>query len=63
MNCSAGDQGVVDTDMRVRGTANVYVAGSSVMPRAGGHGPTLTIVALAERLGAHLQAIDAPLTS
>ncbi|MEA3121376.1 MAG: hypothetical protein QOH33_931, partial [Paraburkholderia sp.] len=54
MNCSDGPHGVVDRDMRVIGTRNVYVAGSSVMPRAGGHGPTLTIVALAVRLGGHL---------
>ncbi|WP_081085365.1 GMC oxidoreductase [Burkholderia cepacia] len=56
MNCSDGPNGVVDRDMRVIGTRNVYVAGSSVMPRAGGHGPTLTIVALAARLGEYLAA-------
>lgn len=56
MNCSPNENGVVDRNMRLIGTENVFVAGSSVMPRAGGHGPTLTIVALAERLGAHLQA-------
>ena len=57
MNCSDGPNGVVDRDMKVIGTCNVYVAGSSVMPRAGGHGPTLTIVALALRLGEHLAAL------
>jgi choline dehydrogenase-like flavoprotein len=57
MNCSAGENAVVDNDMRVIGTENVFIAGSSVMPRAGGHGPTLTIAALAERLGAHLAAL------
>jgi glucose dehydrogenase len=56
MNCSDGPNGVVDRDLKVIGTSNVYVAGSSVMPRAGGHGPTLTIVALAARLGEHLVA-------
>jgi choline dehydrogenase-like flavoprotein len=57
MNCSSNEHGVVDENMRVIGTRNVYVAGSSVMPRAGGHGPTLTIVALADRLGKHLAGL------
>ena len=47
--------GAVDPDCRVHGTANLYVAGSSVF--ASGHGyanPTLSIIALAVRLGDHL---------
>lgn len=47
--------GVVDPDCRVHGTTNLYVAGSSVF--ASGHGyanPTLSIIALAVRLGDHL---------
>jgi choline dehydrogenase-like flavoprotein len=48
--------GVVDTDCRVHGLDNLYVAGCSVFP-TGGHGnPTLTIVALAIRLADHLRA-------
>ena len=46
--------GVVDSNCRVHGTANLYVAGSSVFPTAGNANPTLTIVALALRLGDHL---------
>ena len=48
-------RGVVDPDCRVHGIANLYVAGSSVFPTSGAANPTLTIVALALRLAAHLQ--------
>lgn len=47
-------QGVVDPDCKVHGLSNLYVAGSSVFPAAGISNPTLTIVALALRLAAHL---------
>ena len=46
--------GVVDRNLRVFGTSNLYVCGSSVFPHAGASTPTLTIVALAARLAAHL---------
>ena len=48
-------RGVVDRDGRVHGIDNLYVAGSSVFPTAGWANPTLTLVALAIRLGAHLR--------
>ena len=48
--------GVVDSDARVFGTRNLYVAGGSVMPTAGFANPTLTIIALACRLGELLVA-------
>ncbi len=48
------EQGVVDPDGRVHGIENLYVAGSSVFPTCGYANPTLTLVALAARLGAHL---------
>jgi choline dehydrogenase-like flavoprotein len=48
--------GVVDADCRVHGTDNLYVAGSSVFPTGGTANPTLTIVALADRLASHLAA-------
>jgi choline dehydrogenase-like flavoprotein len=41
---------VVDPHCRVDGMANLYVAGSSVFPTGGFGNPTLTLVALAERL-------------
>jgi choline dehydrogenase-like flavoprotein len=47
---------VVDAQLRAHDVENLYVAGSAVF-RTGGHAnPTLTIVALAHRLGAHLAA-------
>jgi len=42
--------GVVDTECRVFGVENLYVAGGSVFPTSGYANPTLTIVALAIRL-------------
>ena len=51
--------GVVDTDCRLHGVANMWVAGSSVFPHAGVANPTLTITALAMRLGQHLRGLPA----
>jgi choline dehydrogenase-like flavoprotein len=48
--------GVVDTDCRVFGVENLYVAGSSVFPTSGYANPTLTMVALAIRLADTLRA-------
>ena len=48
------DLGVVDTDARVFGTRNVYVAGASIFPTGGMANPTLTLIALALRLANHL---------
>jgi choline dehydrogenase-like flavoprotein len=45
---------VVDRHCRVHGYANLFVAGSSVFPTGGYANPTLTIVALALRLGERL---------
>jgi choline dehydrogenase-like flavoprotein len=51
--------GVVDRDCRVHGVNNLFVAGSSTFPTAGGNFPTITIVALAlrlaDRIGAELR--------
>jgi choline dehydrogenase-like flavoprotein len=49
-------QGVVDTNCRVHGLSNLFVAGSSVFPTASGATPTLMLVALALRLADHLKA-------
>lgn len=48
------DDGVVDADLLVFGTRNLYVAGSSVFRTSGIANPTLTIVATALRLADHL---------
>ena len=48
-------QGVVDSDCRVFGVSNLYIAGSAVFPTSGQANPTLTIVALAIRLAGHLE--------
>jgi choline dehydrogenase-like flavoprotein len=51
---SREEDGVVDADAKVFGVENLYVAGSSVFVTAGRANPTLTLVALAARLGDHL---------
>lgn len=48
------EHGVVDADGRLHAARNVYIAGGSVFPTSGYVNPTLTIVALASRLGVHL---------
>lgn len=51
---SAKKNGVVDPHQQLYGTDNVYINGGSVLPRCGGSGPTLSIVALGLRLGEYL---------
>jgi choline dehydrogenase-like flavoprotein len=48
------EKGVVDRDLRVHGTENVFVCGSSSFTTGAAAHPTLTIAALAHRLGALL---------
>jgi len=48
------ENGVVDTNCRVFGTENLYVASSAVFPTGPKYSPTFTILALARRLGQHL---------
>lgn len=48
---------VVDPDCRVHGVHNLFVASSSVFPTSSQANPTLTIVALALRLGDHLKRL------
>ncbi|NNE07246.1 MAG: hypothetical protein HKN20_01665, partial [Gemmatimonadetes bacterium] len=45
---------VVDPELRVHGTGNLFVAGSSVFVTSGLANPTLSIVALAHRLADRL---------
>jgi len=54
MGIGPGD-GVVDRDLRVFGTRNLYVAGSSVFRTGGYANPTLSIVQLSLRLADHLR--------
>jgi choline dehydrogenase-like flavoprotein len=57
--CYMSDRGgVVDRDQRHHEVANLYVTGGSAFPSYSAHHPTLTIAALAIRLGRHL-AIEA----
>ncbi len=44
------EEGVVDRDLRVHGTSNLYVSSSAVFPTSGAVQPTLTIAALSLRL-------------
>lgn len=53
MGDTAAD-GVVDTDSRVFGLANLFVVGSSVFPSGDYVNPTLNLVALAGRLATHI---------
>ncbi|HET6778462.1 MAG TPA: GMC family oxidoreductase [Gemmatimonadales bacterium] len=53
----APEHGVVDENSRVHGTSNLFITGSSVFPSGGYANPTLTIVALALRLGDHLKRV------
>lgn len=46
--------GVVDAQCKMHSLQNVYIAGSSVFPTCGYANPTLSIIALALRLGDHL---------
>ena len=49
-------QGVVDTDCRVHGIGDLYIASGSVLPTSSQANPTLTILALSLRLGDRLTA-------
>jgi hypothetical protein len=52
------EQGVVDKNLVVFGTDNLFVVGSSVFPSAGFVNPTLTIGALSCRLSEHFRRIS-----
>lgn len=55
MNASA-NQGVVDENCAVFGLPNLFVASSAVFPTSSHANPTLTIVAVALRLAAHVKS-------
>lgn len=46
--------GVVDTNSKVFGTSNLYIAGASVFPTGGGGNPTMPLLQLTFRLADHL---------
>lgn len=48
------ENGVVDKNLKVHGTRNLYIAGSSIFPTGGHVPPTLTIAAFSVRLAEHL---------
>lgn len=50
----APGEGVVDDQLAVFGVRGLHVASSAVLPTSGQANPTLTVVALAARLAAHL---------
>ncbi len=49
------DDGVCDSNLKVFGLANLHLVSNSVFPHMGANPPTLTIIALALRLAAHLE--------
>ena len=51
------NKGVVDSNLKVHGINNLYIAGSSVFPSGGHANPTLTIVQLSLRLAEHIETI------
>lgn len=56
--CFAGRRdGVVDEDLRHHGLENLYIVGGSAFPSYSAHHPTLTICALALRLGRRLVSL------
>ncbi|WP_363349451.1 FAD-dependent oxidoreductase [Methylocystis echinoides] len=48
------EEGVVDANLRVHGSTNLYVAGAATFPTTGFENPTLTAISLGIRLGEHL---------
>jgi choline dehydrogenase-like flavoprotein len=47
-------EGVVDPNLKIHGTGNAYVVGTSVFPSMGAANPTFTAMALALRLANHI---------
>ena len=55
MQRTPSSDGVVDKDLKMLGTNNVYVCDLSVFPSSPTANPSLTLVALALRLAEHIQ--------
>ena len=54
----SADDGVCDPDLKVFGLDNLHLVSSSVFPHQAANPPTLTIIALALRLAAHLEGTE-----
>lgn len=54
MRMGKGGEGVVDENLRMNGLENLYICDLSVFPVSPAANPSLTLVALAQRLGDHL---------
>lgn len=55
---ASSSTGVVNEDCRVHGLSNLWIASSCVFPTGGQANPTMTIVALAQRLAQKLSSFD-----
>lgn len=55
---AAPQTGVVDSNCKVHGIGNLFITGASVMPTGGHVNPTFMIVALAIKLGDHLNHME-----
>ena len=51
------EDGVVDAELKVHGTKNLYALGAAVFPTGSFANPTWTAMAFAHRLKDHLQSI------
>ncbi|MFN3193925.1 MAG: GMC oxidoreductase [Aureliella sp.] len=56
-------QGVVDENLRVHGTDNLFICSNAVLPNGAAVNPTLTLIALTERLSDHISQISSPHSS
>jgi choline dehydrogenase-like flavoprotein len=52
------DSGVVDSDLRVHGVDNLFICSNAVLPNGAAVNPTLTLIALTERLADHLAGLS-----
>ncbi len=55
----SADEGVCDPNLKVFGLDNLHLVSNSVFPHMAANPPTLTIIALALRLAAHLEGSEA----
>lgn len=54
----SAEHGVVDSNLKVFGTENLYVVGAAAFPSGSFANPTLTALALSVRLAEHLQRLE-----